>query len=358
MRFILNSSTHHPLLRAAKTLSSGILKEWTGETVPELATSFGGRPALAEWVLSVEQADGTGYVRDWWLDVTTHNCLDTPRTPHHPLPSPPHRLLLRFLPHTTHAPQTRQQHGNQRHNMTEEICGFGGGEMYGRADNVNDTVRLECPAGGMISEIVVARYGRLEGHCEGDLKEDVVVHGGCEADADKVKQRVAALCVGGASCELTATDMGVLGEEFLCADEHPQCLDGEDATRRRQRQPHERKGAHEHEHDYARPRPYPGTEDHHLRATTVRHATEPFFRQRPGPRKGVGGGWWNPWVPTEPTTPVNAVEPDVVDPCANDDDAAAPTPPPKRALMVKARCSGASLLLLPTRKKQHKQSQT
>ena len=86
------------LLQAAKTLSSGILKEWTGETVPELATSFGGRPALAEWVLSVEQADGTGYVRDWWLDVTTHSCLDTPRTPHQPLPSPPHRHLRQRKP--------------------------------------------------------------------------------------------------------------------------------------------------------------------------------------------------------------------------------------------------------------------
>jgi hypothetical protein len=37
------------------------------------------------------------------------------------------------------------------------ICGFGQGQLYGRAATDDDDVHLECPAGGIISEFVWAR---------------------------------------------------------------------------------------------------------------------------------------------------------------------------------------------------------
>jgi hypothetical protein len=57
-------------------------------TVPALG-SLEGRPVRAEWVLDVQQragSTGTGFVRDWWLDFTSDNCLHFQGN--YPLPTP------------------------------------------------------------------------------------------------------------------------------------------------------------------------------------------------------------------------------------------------------------------------------
>jgi hypothetical protein len=202
-----------------------------------------------------------------------------------------------------------------------EICGYGGGNVYARADNVGDTVRVVCPVGGVISEIVWARFGRLEGSCgdEGAL----IVRDGCEADAQKVKKRVTSVCVGAASCNITATDTEVLGESFLCEDERTSCIDADDVTRRRQQQhQHERsKEGDRHVRELTRPQPYPGTEDYYFRATTVREATAPFLRHH------------------EPKSYSRAKEQPLVDSCE-----VQPTPAPKKALLIKALCRGSPFL--------------
>jgi hypothetical protein len=201
---------------------------------------------------------------------------------------------------------------------TVDICGYGGGNMYARADNVGDTVRVTCPIGGVISEILWARFGRIEGSCEPG--SDFIVRDGCEADAEKVKMRVASVCVGAASCNLTATDIDVLGESFLCADERTSCIDEGDVVKRRrqQQQQHERGDGERHLRELTRPQPYPGTEDYYYKATTVREATAPFLRHH-APKSNKRAG-------EEPLDDSCEVQ---------------PTPAPKKALLVKARCSGS-----------------
>jgi hypothetical protein len=52
-------------------------QEFTTSTVPALG-SLEGRPVRADWVLDVQQragSTGKGFVRDWWLDFASDNCL-------------------------------------------------------------------------------------------------------------------------------------------------------------------------------------------------------------------------------------------------------------------------------------------
>jgi hypothetical protein len=54
-------------------------QEFTASTVPALGSLLEGRPVRADWVLDVQQragSTGTGFVRDWWLDFASDNCLN------------------------------------------------------------------------------------------------------------------------------------------------------------------------------------------------------------------------------------------------------------------------------------------
>jgi hypothetical protein len=198
------------------------------------------------------------------------------------------------------------------------ICGTGGGQIYARAKSVNDTVRLECPFGSVISEILWARYGRIEGSCDNG-PGSLVVHDGCQADASLVQQRVASQCpVGYSSCDISAVDVrygAQVGEPFLCAGEEPPCamrrsllpLGGSDYLNEH-REHHEAAGK--------QPWAYPGTEDDYMKRNMVRHATEPFFRPR-----------------SEHDKRGTSAETCAVNPSH-----------PKKALIVRARCSGTSSL--------------
>ena len=171
------------------------------------------------------------------------------------------------------------------------ICGFGQGQLYARAATDDDDVHLECPAGGIISEIVWARYGRLEGSCEeATTTRPLTVHDGCEAPPATVRQRVAQECVGKAKCVVSALDerYGEADREaenefkpFLCADELVACSEDRSLLAERSSR---RQARHESREHHARahmaPVTYPGTEDHYFKSTTVRHRTAPFFRAR------------------------------------------------------------------------------
>jgi hypothetical protein len=196
--------------------------------------------------------------------------------------------------------------------IDNSICGFGGGQLYARASNEEDIVRLECPQGGVISKIEWARFGKLEGSCEDDT---INVYDDCEANRAIVEQRVGSVCLGHTSCELAALDTQFaeeIGEPYLCPGELPPCPDevslvaadessSGSAKRKRDREHHSK--------ERELPWTYPGTEDHYFKNTHVRHVTEPYFR----PRRASDA----------PTCTYSAVR-------------------PKKALMVKAVCADSN----------------
>jgi hypothetical protein len=181
-------------------------------------------------------------------------------------------------------------------------------------------LRLECPQGGVISEILWARFGKLDGSCE---ENSVTVYDDCEATRTIVEQRVASVCVGHTSCELAAIDTQFadeIGEPYLCPGELPPCpdqaslltdedsagsqskrSDGSTSLKRRDREHHSK--------ERELPWSYPGTEDHYYKNTHVRHVAEPFFR----PRRANDA----------PTCTYSTVR-------------------PKKALMVKAKCADSN----------------
>jgi hypothetical protein len=254
--------------------------------VPKLG-SLAGLPALADWTLDVQQqphSTGSGYVLNWWLDVGTDNCLHFQGTE-----APP-------------------------------LCSFGQGQLYARAATDDDTVFLECPVGSIISEILWARYGRIEGSCEEAITTPLTVHDACEASRATVKKRVASACVGKTSCVVRAVDTlygEVEGEPFLCAGEQVECR--EDRSLRAERSSRRQALYESREHHaqaHMAPVTYGGTEDHYLKSTMVRHHTEPFFRPRLDNNGSV------------------VVARDLSMECSSE-------PRVKKALMVQARCQGA-----------------
>ncbi|ELR16378.1 FGGAP repeat domain containing protein [Acanthamoeba castellanii str. Neff] len=283
------------LPRATNMRTTVLLKDFGSTTTPQQFTvstapdlgSLAGRPVRADWHLNVEHRDnatGTGFVRDWWLDFTSDNCL--------------------------------------HFQGAEAICGFGQGQLYARAATDDDNVFLECPVGSIISEIVWARYGRIEGSCEDvATMRPLTVHNACEASAATVKKRVASACVGHTSCAVRAVDTlygETEGEPFLCADELVECredrsLRAERSTRRQARY----ESREHHAQAHMAPVTYAGTEDHYLKSTMVRHHTEPFFR----PRLDTNGSV--------------VVARDLSMECSSE-------PRVKKALMVQARCKDAN----------------
>jgi hypothetical protein len=184
-------------------------------------------------------------------------------------------------------------------------------------------VHLECPAGGIISEIVWARYGRIEGSCEdvATTTTPLTVHDACEASPHTVKKRVASVCVGQTSCVVRALDTlyaEAEGEPFLCADEQVECRENQWLWTERSMRQQARYESREHQAQaHMAPVTYGGTEDHYLKSTMVRHHTEPFFR----PRLDNNGS-------------VVVVARDLSMECSSE-------PRVKKALMVQARCKGA-----------------
>jgi hypothetical protein len=206
------------------------------------------------------------------------------------------------------------------------VCGFGPGQLFTRGATDGDDVHLECPAGGVISEIVWARYGRIEGSCEEAPTTPLTVHDECEALPATVKKRVASACVGHTSCTVHALDTlydEEEGEPFLCPHgvEQVECREdqwlGDERSSRRQAR-HESREHHAQAH--MAPVTYAGTEDHHFKSTMVRHRTEPFFR----PRRDVNSSSNNGSALVQRLNQECSSEPRV-----------------KKALMVQARCKGA-----------------
>ena len=278
-----------------------IPQQFTPITVPLLG-SLAGLPALADWVLEVDQQRAyekrPGYVLKWWLDFGTDSCL-----------------------HFQGA-------------QAQPICGFGQGQLYARAATDDDNVYLECPAGSFISEIVWARYGRLEGSCEeATTTRPLTVRDSCEASSGTVKQRVANACVGKSKCVVSALDKfyaEVEGESFKCADELVECSEDRSLLAERSSR---RQARHESREHHARahmaPVTYPGTEDHYFKSTTVRHRTAPFFRARQANGDSNASS-----SSSNNNGSVVVVVGGVSMECSSE-------PRVKKALMVQARCKGA-----------------
>lgn len=239
------------VLRNATTLNAPPQASWvvvyTTLTTPGLA-ALKGMPAVADWVLIVDSPVNDGYVRDWSITIETEYCLKSSV-------------------------------------VDNSVCGEGGGQFYARAANVDDRVTLECPQGGVIASILWARFGKLDGSCQ---QNNVRVYDNCEANQTTVARRVASVCVGHTSCELTALDTQFaeeIGEPYLCPGELPPCPDdvsllvAEDSSSQQSSRRAEAKREHS-SSERALPWTYPGTEDHHYKINYVRHASEPLFRQR------------------------------------------------------------------------------
>jgi hypothetical protein len=80
--------------RTTASITRGQLYDYNDQTVRDLQV-FIGMPGLAQWELSVQHTENLpGYVLDWWLDVTTENCLEEPRT--YPITPFRFRFVLRL----------------------------------------------------------------------------------------------------------------------------------------------------------------------------------------------------------------------------------------------------------------------